>query len=516
MAQRLGWEVHQPRRETGGGPFYGHPDAGTYWEQSWEKSVSECGFQPVDGWRSAFWHPGERALLVVYVDDFNLAAPKGELAGIWKGLRSRILMDEPGPAGRFLGCYRKEFEVPISCAPIEPILANHPRLHPREGDSLPPPTFPAGETVRGYLYDMQAYAAENARKYLSQTKSSAGVLRKVGTPFVDEAKFAQGCSLQSEVTTDARGKKAPRGGVGAATAAADDAAPAAPGKAKKKPSPTGAAGSATADAGGAGTPAPGQLNTVGASITMTTMYMARIARMDLLRAVGSMATQLTKWTEVTDKQLLRLISYVHCSQGSRSVGFIGDDPKDLELALYTDADFAGDQSNMKSTIGIIIALIGPCSFYPLSGVSKKHGAQSNSTAEAELVAAFDALRLEGIPALDLWELILGRMPKMTLWEDNQACSAMIKSGKFPTLRHVKRMHGVSITWLHDAYKNKIFQLGDCHTERQAADIFTKHFVSKDNWQPTSRLIGLVVKGILSELIMKTVKKTSMAQTRLIS
>ena len=58
---------------------------------------------------------------------------------------------------------------------------------------------------------------------------------------------------------------------------------------------------------------------------------------------------------------------------------------------------------------------------------------------------------------------------------------MIQTDKFPQLRHVKRTHGVSVAWLHGASVAQVFQLQDGHTERRAADIFTKHFAPKEKW-----------------------------------
>ena len=80
---------------------------------------------------------------------------------------------------------------------------------------------------------------------------------------------------------------------------------------------------------------------------------------------------------------------------------------------------------------------------------------------------------------------------MWLYEDNQATSRIITTGKFPTMRHVKRMHGVGICWMHDTYKSGVFKLFDCHTSKQAADVFTKHFINSDKWEHAVRLIGLV-------------------------
>ena len=45
---------------------------------------------------------------------------------------------------------------------------------------------------------------------------------------------------------------------------------------------------------------------------------------------------------------------------------------------------------------------------------------SHSTPEAELVAADHAVRAEGLPALPLWELLLGRKLQVHLKEDIEA------------------------------------------------------------------------------------------------
>ena len=61
-----------------------------------------------------------------------------------------------------------------------------------------------------------------------------------------------------------------------------------------------------------------------------------------------------------------------------------------------------------------MVLYGPNSYFPLGATSKKQSVCSNPSVEAEIVAAFAAVRLEGIPALDIWQTILGRTPDMDL------------------------------------------------------------------------------------------------------
>ena len=59
---------------------------------------------------------------------------------------------------------------------------------------------------------------------------------------------------------------------------------------------------------------------------------------------------------------------------------------------------------------------------------------------------------------------------------------------------------MSISWLHDAYQKGVFQLFDCTTEYEAADIFTKHFTDVRRWRHALDLIGLVHdQSLLSHL-----------------
>ena len=43
-------------------------------------------------------------LLVVYVDDFELAGPKENMQKCWNEIRKGIRTDEPSSVGKYLGC----------------------------------------------------------------------------------------------------------------------------------------------------------------------------------------------------------------------------------------------------------------------------------------------------------------------------------------------------------------------------------------------------------------------------
>ena len=147
----------------------------------------------------------------------------------------------------------------------------------------------------------------------------------------------------------------------------------------------------------------GGLNRTAAQVCMQTMYGARMARPELLRCIGKLATKLTKWDKLTDKMLFRMMSYINGSLDTRQVGFIGDSAADLELWLFVDADFAGDREDLKSTSGGFLVLAGPNSFFPLGQVCKKHTAQSHSTPEAKSL-----LLAQGCARKEFLHLISGK------------------------------------------------------------------------------------------------------------
>ena len=128
-------------------------------------------------------------------------------------------------------------------------------------------------------------------------------------------------------------------------------------------------------------------------------------------------------------RLHRWICYVNSSLDLHLKGHIGGSFDTLALSLYSDADFAGDEEPSKSTTGIFMALTGPNIFFPLNGVSKKQTCVSHSTPEAEIVAANAAVRLEGLPVLQLWDIVLERKVIATLLENNQATMQISSQAK---------------------------------------------------------------------------------------
>jgi hypothetical protein len=98
----------------------------------------------------------------------------------------------------------------------------------------------------------------------------------------------------------------------------------------------------------------------------------------------------------------------------------------------TDADFAGDRSDARSTLGTLLVLFGPHTcLSPLSGKSKKQTAVSHRMVNAKLASCDHGLRASGLPALTLWEILFERKPTLTLYHDNPATMRILDTSKAP-------------------------------------------------------------------------------------
>ena len=135
-----------------------------------------------------------------------------------------------------------------------------------------------------------------------------------------------------------------------------------------------------------------ELGAIASRVLMKCLYGARCCRFDLLRPICALAQKVTKWDRECDAKLHRLMCYINASKDVKMYGKVGDSLEDVRLALFSDTDFAGCKSTMRSTPGVFLKLSGPNTHFPLSGCSVKQGAVSHSTTEAEIVAADLAMR----------------------------------------------------------------------------------------------------------------------------
>jgi hypothetical protein len=236
----------------------------------------------------------------------------------------------------------------------------------------------------------------------------------------------------------------------------------------------------------------GELAEDACGVLMKNLYLARLARPDILKPINDLAKNVSKWSKNCDKQLLRLISYMHHTKHYVLEGFVGqgqDETARLELKLFVDADFAGEREDAKSTSGGWLVLVGPHTYFPLTWVSKKQTSVSRSTTEAEVISLASSLFQEGLPALSLWELLLNRKITLRVQEDNQATIKVVSNGYSPKLRHIQRTHKVNLGSITDCFEGDTCVLEYVETSKQAADIFTKA-LGPQKWGPALEMLNV--------------------------
>ena len=207
---------------------------------------------------------------------------------------------------------------------------------------------------------------------------------------------------------------------------------------------------------------------------------------------------------------------------------MGNTAKQCRLGLFQDSDFAGDLEDSKSTSGGTLCTFGSHTFVPISWMCKKQTAVSHSSTESEIISLDTGLRLDGLPALELWDLmvsVLGNVSRVSdrsrqpdndvhkrhksqkkidvmedigsvpsnvqsarqeallyVFEDNEAVIKMIIKGRSPTMRHVSRTHRVALDWLFDRINlDSQIQIKYIDTKNQPADILTKGNFTRDEW-----------------------------------
>ena len=207
------------------------------------------------------------------------------------------------------------------------------------------------------------------------------------------------------------------------------------------------------------------------------------------------------------------------------------------MGLFQESDFAGDLEDSKSTSGGTLCVFGSHTFVPISWMCKKQTSVSHSSTESEIISLDTGLRRDGLPALELWDLIvsvLGNVSRVSdgsgkpesdvhkrqkshskidvvkdidlvpsnvqsahheallyVFEDNEAVIKMIMKGRSPTMRHVSRTHRVALEWLfHRINLDPKIQIKYIDTKNQLADILTKGNFTRDEWNHLVTLFNI--------------------------
>ena len=280
----------------------------------------------------------------------------------------------------------------------------------------------------------------------------------------------------------------------------------------------------------------GELSQVCSQIVLNCSYLARIGGPDILWSVSKLARSITKRTKACDKRLNRLISFIDHTCEYRQYCYVHNTAKQCKLGLFSDSDFAGDLEDSKSTSGGTLCIFGSHTIVPISWMCKKQTAVSHSSTESEIISLDAGLRLDGLLALELWDLIVSVFGSMTqttertvrlvvtersqksqgkinvlnnidcvpsnvrsarqeaslyVFEDNEAVIKMIIKGRSPTIRHVSRTHRVALDSLFDRINlDPKIQIKYIDTKNQLAGILTKGNFTRDEWNHLLNLFNI--------------------------
>ena len=199
------------------------------------------------------------------------------------------------------------------------------------------------------------------------------------------------------------------------------------------------------------------------SLVGSLMYLSICTRPDLAYAVNTLARFSSKpnashWTAA--KRVLRYL------RGTVNYGIMFTKSESGELLGYSDADWAGDKEDRRSTSGYLFQMAGG----PISWKSRKQESVALSTAEAEYIALSSAAQ----ETVWIRRLVteLGDKPEgpTTLMEDNQSAIAMAKNPQFHgRAKHIDIRHH----FIRERVNGGDIKLVYCPTGDMLADMLTK-------------------------------------------
>ena len=152
------------------------------------------------------------------------------------------------------------------------------------------------------------------------------------------------------------------------------------------------------------------------------MYITTTTRPEIAFAVGQVSKFCQSPGAAHWNAVKRIFSYL-AGTINHGLCFGGGSPN---ISGYTDADYAGDKDNFRSTTGFIFMLHGG----PVSWSSRRQTCTALSTTESEFVAACETSK-EGVWLTRLMEDIRGvKSGPMPLYCDNEAAIRLVKNPEF--------------------------------------------------------------------------------------
>ena len=209
------------------------------------------------------------------------------------------------------------------------------------------------------------------------------------------------------------------------------------------------------------------------------LYLSTKTRPDIAYAVSRVTRFCAKptvehWTAV--KRILRYL------KGTSNLGLLYREDTPAEITGYSDADWAGDVGDRKSTSGYVFLLGGAT----ISWKSSKQTCVALSTAEAEYVAlsaaAQEAVWLQQLTS----DLLKKRIREITILEDNQSTICLAKNHQV----HGRTKHiDIKYHFIRDLVDAGRIKLTYCTSEDMVADMLTKG-LRIQQFEKLRRMIGI--------------------------
>ena len=244
-----------------------------------------------------------------------------------------------------------------------------------------------------------------------------------------------------------------------------------------------------------------------ASIIMGVMYLARMCRSDILNTTTELTTHLTKWSRVSDKKLQTLLSYLNNTADYAMWGRVRcRQAQGFRLEHFADANLGGLDLCTRSVSGGLSFVVDDLDTrFPVFFSSRRQTATATSTAESELVALTKLVLESVLPLEETLEFLFQKEIPSTTWEDNMACTLVVRSGFSQALRHLQKHHRLAIGTAHETYSADHRELKHIATERQRADGLTKGMAPCKIPSIRSQLgIFPITTGLDSTFLSKTV------------
>jgi Reverse transcriptase (RNA-dependent DNA polymerase) len=197
------------------------------------------------------------------------------------------------------------------------------------------------------------------------------------------------------------------------------------------------------------------------------IYNAVISRPDVARAAAALSSFLANPSSAHMAAANRCIQYLY---GTRQLGILydGELSDDSELAVYTDASFADNLPDRKSSQGYLITLFGG----PIAWKSGKQDTITTSSTEAELLA-LTAVAKEAVATLRLFAGMRFELAEtLNIWCDNRQTIRLVNS-ELPRLRTALRHVDIHHNWARQEVQNKTFTVNYLQTDEMPADGLTK-------------------------------------------